>query len=192
MEVITAPRSRMSGRPQWSADDAYLYLSYTEQFESFSVSGDTHRALAPNHFYVRDGRFQSRVQNDEVSLFGDQDRLYSYAISPDGSQVAYSTSGQKLWIADIDGGNRISLGNGMSPSWSPNGHWLTFMLNEDDGHSVTSSDIYIIKFNGSGLTKVTRTDDLIEMNPQWSPNGAWIVFDTDRLGQLFIQQMEWR
>lgn len=191
-EDITTPRSTMSGRPRWSADDSYLYLTFAERFESFRLNEVSRSIPDQDHLYVKEGRFQVRSNSVDNLRFEDQERLYSYAISPDGSRIAYSTSGQELWIADISGENRMSLGRGMSPSWSPDGTWISCMFNEDDGHSITSSDIYLVKADGTIRTNLTNSTDKIEMNPQWSPDGDWIVYDTDRLGQIFIQQVEWR
>ncbi len=190
--VLSSPRSMMSGRPRWSSDDAYLYLTFTNKFESFHLNESTRSALEPTHHFVKEGHFQERNGDLDIPLFTDQDRIYSYEISPDGTKIAYSTSGQRLWLADISGENVINLGRGMSPSWAPDGAWITFMFNEDDGHSITHSDIYVVKADGSSRMNLTNSDDMIEMNPQWSPDGAWIVFDTDRLGQIFIQQVDRR
>jgi len=198
MKTLSIPRSRMSGIPLWTEDDSHLYLTFAEKFESFGVNELNLELSAPLVQYIRDGRFQNRRDSQagsntrEITQFSDQDHIYSYAISPDGSHIAYSTAGQNLWLAKVNGDARISLGRGSAPAWSPDGEWITFMLTFDDGHSVTASDIYAIKIDGTLRTSLTATPDLFEMNPQWSPDGAWIVYDTDQLGQLFIQQVERR
>lgn len=190
--ILSATRSIMVGTPRWSADDSQIYLTDSEAFELFNTGSST-GSQAPI-FYVKEGRmtFRDLSRGVESVLFQDQDKVTSYAIAPDGSQIAYSTSGQKLWVAQSSGENVRSLGSGLAPSWSPDGAWVTYMLPEDDGHSILASDIYIIPVDGSARKKLTDTPDLFEMNPQWSPDGSWIVFDTYEQGQLLVQQLEWR
>jgi len=196
MESLTAPRSTWSGTPLWTENDAHLYLTHADKFESFSTTNEESTLRASHLNYVRDGKFHNRVttnsSTNEIVQFQDQDRIYSYAISPDGEHVAYSTAGQNLWVAKVNGEDRISLGRGSVPAWSPDGEWITFMLSFDDGHSITGSDIHVIKRDGTYRNNLTKTPDIHEMNPQWSPEGIWIVFDTDAHGQLFVQQVEWR
>ncbi|MBT3253718.1 MAG: hypothetical protein HN995_12470 [Candidatus Marinimicrobia bacterium] len=198
MTTLSSPRARMSGTPVWTDDDSQLYLTFVEQFESFNTDDSKQEVALPALNYIKDGRFQNRSNqqstgiSSETTQFSDQDHIYSYALSPDGSQVVYSTAGQNLWLAKVDGADRMSLGRGSAPAWSPDGEWITFMLTFDDGHSITASDIYAIQVDGSSRTNLTETPEIFEMNPQWSPDGAWIVYDTDQRGQLFIQQVGWR
>lgn len=198
MESLSTPRTRMSGTPIWTENDSHLYLTFAEKFESFSIDGTNQEFSTPQINYIKEGRFQNRMtqpskaETSEITQFSDQDHIYSYSISPDGSQVVYSTAGQNLWVAKVNGDDRLSLGRGSAPAWSPDGEWITFMLTFDDGHSITASDIYAIHIDGSSRINLTETPGLLEMNPQWSPDGAWIVYDTDQLGQLFIQQVGWR
>ncbi|NQT61736.1 MAG: PD40 domain-containing protein [Candidatus Marinimicrobia bacterium] len=198
METLSEPRSRMSGTPIWTDDDSQLYLTFAEKFESFKTDDSNQEVSLPPLNYIKDGRFQNRLvlqstgRSSETTHFSDQDHIYSYAISPDGSKVVYSTAGQNLWLAKVDGEDRVSLGRGSAPAWSPDAEWITFMLTSDDGHSITASDIYVINVDGSSRIKLTETPLIFEMNPQWSPDGEWIVYDTDQRGQLFIQQVGWR
>ena len=197
MEPLASPRSRMGGIPVWTDDDAHIYLTFAEKFESFNTSDQNLAFRTPLLHYIKEGRFQNRIAGQtspaiETTQFSGQDHVYSYAISPDGSHVVYSTAGQNLWLAKVNGDNLLSLGRGSAPSWSPDGEWITFMLTFDDGHSITASDIYTINIDGNSRTNVSNTSDLHEMNPQWSPDGAWIVYETDGRGQVFVQQMGWR
>ena len=198
METVSAPRYRMSGTPLWTKDDAHIYLTFAEKFESFSLENSDLELNIPLVHYINDGRFVNRqreasaTRSTEDILFSDQDHIYSYAISPDGSLIVYSTAGQHLWLAQVNGDDRVSLGRGSEPAWSPDGHWITFMLTFDDGHSITASDIFVTNLDGTSRINITLTPERVEMNPQWSPDGEWIVYDTDRLGQLFVQQVEGR
>lgn len=192
MEIHIPQTNRLAGRPRWTNDDTALFLSYAENTQLVSVNGE--RTAPTSHWVsVENGQLvHYRSLDDHSVLFDDQDRVTSYALSPDGQDIVYSTSGQNLWIAPISGSSRISLGKGIAPSWSPDSEWFTFMLTEDDGHEMLNSEIFLMPKDGSGRINITNTPDRFEMHPQWSPDGSWIVYDTEGEGQLFLQQIEWR
>ena len=192
--TISEPRSRYSGVPQWSSNDTHIYLSKADKFESFSLAGDNNNPLSEALIYQKSDHLVrlNTTRSSEQSLFSTTDRITSYAVAPDGQQIAYSTSGQNLWVVNSDGSGSRPLGSGIAPSWSPNSEWIVYMLTEDDGHDMLGSELYMLHMDHDTPINITQTPDRIEMRPQWSPDGSWIVFDTDDAGQLFIQQVAWR
>lgn len=198
MEALSAPRSMMSGKPVWTSDDSHLFLTFAEKFESFKIADANLKLNTPLLHYIKKGHFQTRLAQQgaaeplEITTFSDQDRISSYAVSPDGAHIVYSTVGQNLWLAEINGENRVRLGSGIAPSWSPNSDWVVYMLTEDDGHKILNSDVFVISIKEKSPLNITNTPGTREMHPQWSPDGTWIVYDTDDRGQIFIQQLGWR
>ena len=194
MSVLSEPRSSLSGIPRWSADDSHIFLTFADQYEDFLTQTGVNLHPAGPLLYVKAGQLTRHDpdQTSEQALLTNQSQVTSYALSPDATRIAYSTSGQQLWVANSDGSQRRSLGAGIAPAWSPNSQWITCMLTEDDGHSMLGSDLFIINIATAERLNISNTPDLFEMNPQWSPDGAWIVFDTEGRGQLFIQQVDWR
>ncbi len=169
-------------------------MTYTNTFESIDPQGQISKAPISQTVFVEDGKLQLRNTGSTSSrtLFEEMGIVTSYALSPDGETVVFSTSGQYLWIAEIADSKPQSLGKGLDPDWDPTGTWFTYMLTEDDGHSMLNSEIYIMASDGSQKINVTNTSQQVEMHPRWSPDGSWIVYDTESQGQLFIQQLEWR
>jgi Tol biopolymer transport system component len=82
-----------------------------------------------------------------------------------------------MYVMNIDGTGLINLGKGYRPKWSPDNQHLTYIITEDDGHQILSSEIYTIKIDGTEKLNLTNTEDKIEMNPEWSPDGSKIAFD---------------
>ena len=194
VKLISEPKSRMTGTPLWSPNDSHIYLTQSDKFASFNTDRNQTTPLHGTLIYVKEGQLMHRdaAESGENPLFVNQDPVTSYAVSPDGSQIAYSTAGQNLWLINTDGSERHSLGTGVAPAWAPDGDWIVFMLTEDDGHSMLGSDLYIVSTETETRLNISNTPDQLEMHPHWSPDGSWIVFDTEGRGQLFIQQMEWR
>jgi TolB protein len=89
-----------------------------------------------------------------------------------------STHGQ---IVLLDNGGRAirSLGAGESPAWSSDGSRIAF---------VRGGDVFTIRADGRGLTRVTRTA-ATEESPDWSPDGR-LVYASNRGGNfaLYVQR----
>jgi TolB protein len=135
-----------------------------------------------------DGKDMERLTNH--AAFDDQ-----AVMSPDGKSVAFvsSRSGQAdIWILQLDGKRLRNLtshpGGDYRPAWSPDGDWIAFTSDRDsDGaraHTPStkgpfgpaqSTQIYIIRSDGSGLRRVTRTEGSAG-GACWSPDGKRIAF----------------
>jgi Tol biopolymer transport system component len=58
------------------------------------------------------------------------------------------------------------------PNWSPQGNRIVFLhASEQD------NEIYAVRSNGEGLTRLTNTPERIELTPVWSPDGSQIAFN---------------
>lgn len=97
--------------------------------------------------------------------------------SPDGSQIAYVARHERtglgnLYLINVDGSDRRLLldtdGAAAAPDWSPDGTRIAFHV-----RAPSTSGIYTIQPNGSGLTRLTEQ---LDIQPNWSPDGTQIVF----------------
>ena len=99
----------------------------------------------------------------------------------DGTHVAYAATGgdgnEDIWIVDADGTGARNLtnhpGGDSHPSWSPDGRRIVFCSTRDDGKH---DDIYVINVDGTGLKRLTETDNLWNTFPSYSPDGRRILF----------------
>lgn len=107
-------------------------------------------------------------------------------VSPDASKVAFEVLGGNLYAMHIDGSGLVDLGRGHRPHWAPDNETLVYMFTYDDGHKILASDIYAIKADGSENTRLTTTDEVLEMNPSWSPDGKTIAFDVMEEGAIYV------
>jgi len=96
--------------------------------------------------------------------------------SPDGKQLAYFKKKADeyvftIWIASIDGSEKKPLCSGLAPKYSPDGNWIAF-TNYD---SFFTNDLYKIKLDGGGLTRLTDNslDNWVNF---WSLNSEWIGY----------------
>ncbi|MFN2525309.1 MAG: hypothetical protein ABR505_03460 [Actinomycetota bacterium] len=70
---------------------------------------------------------------------------------------------------------RLTEGPGVDlhPNWSPDGRYIVF---ERELPPYLQADMYLIKSDGTGETRLTDTPDLFEFSPAWSPDAQKIVF----------------
>jgi Tol biopolymer transport system component len=141
----------------WSPDGRYLLVSVQIQIDSkptlmkYDLQTHTYTWLANNL------QFYPGVGIGSVAVW-----------SPDGKQIAFfknvDDQNRSLYVINADGTGEINLTN--TPSgyinidWSLDGHWLVF--------SKKAEDIYIIRPDGSGLSRVTQNTQM-DKYPFWIP-----------------------
>lgn len=90
-------------------------------------------------------------------------------LSPDGKMIVAVEMDRGAFIADIDGKNVIRLGKCNAPQWTRSGQWVIGMDDQDDGHSLTGSEIIAVSADGIQRIALTATASLHEMFPAVSP-----------------------
>jgi Tol biopolymer transport system component len=89
--------------------------------------------------------------------------------SPDGSMVAYDGD-DGLYVMNADGSDQRKLAYGASPTWSPDGAWIAFVVGRDHG-----ADLWKMHPDGTGLTQLTHSSGSDQL-PAWSPDGSRVAF----------------
>ena len=112
-----------------------------------------------------------------------------------GSQIAWvsgRTGLPQIYIADADGTNvqRVTdQGYAVSPSWSPNGQFLTFSWIRHYGPGEPGAqDLYLMDVASKQFVQLTHDGGRNDF-PSWSPDGRHIVFQSNRSGGLQIWTM---
>ena len=114
----------------------------------------------------------------------------AHAISPDGSQLAFSDvlkGKSSIYVAPVAGGapRLIAQANGSVRGWSPDGQTLVFTA---AGKQKGQTDIFTVPAAGGKVTPLTTTGT--EDSPEYTPDGKSIYFQSGRGGSVQIWRMK--
>ena len=113
----------------------------------------------------------------EAQKLTDLDELkFAYTWSPDSTQIAYTSSDNKLRVVNVAGktSKEISAsryGQIGTPSWSPDGKWLAYSKPD----FTRTTDIFITPATGGEERKVTF-DSFTDTGARFSPDGKKLYF----------------
>lgn len=192
---VTDETTNMPYLPQWSASNDKILLPQKYGIKIFQ-SGKEPTILERQTEVVVYTTYDKIIvedisKSDVVTLEPIEGKKYLNVIgSPDGSKIAFEVYGGNLYVMNSDGSNLIDLDVGYNPVWTPDSKSLIYMITEDDGHTYTASDIFIINADGTNKRNLTNTDDSIEMNPSVSPDGKTIAFEVFDEGAIYLLTIE--
>lgn len=123
------------------------------------------------------------LRNIQVDDYFALKSVGSPRISPDGAWVAYTVgtkdlennrSETRLWMISTAGGEPMPMtakGSSIwSPSWNPDGKYLTFMASSKD----QGSQVFTLDLRGGERVQLTNIKRGVE-GYEWSPNGKRLV-----------------
>ncbi|MET0646502.1 MAG: protein kinase [Pyrinomonadaceae bacterium] len=140
---------------------------------------------APRGIYVMEATSENVRR---LSDFG-----YDPSWSPDGKELVISSAPFSepttrslnpgaLWVIDVATGalRRLTEGDAVQPSWSPNGHRVAYWGVQPGGGQ---RDIWTIAAGGGDAVPVVK-DEALDWNPVWSPDGKYLYFASNRGGSM--------
>ena len=109
--------------------------------------------------------------------------------TPYGTTYIFPTNKSEIWIKNLLTGENILLGNGWSPSFSPDGKKIVYCKIEQMGNAWVVNDvssIWVMDIDGENQSKITDNNTLKSaQRPRFSPDGNYIVFDaSDQSGNM--------
>jgi hypothetical protein len=135
-----------------------------------------------NQVWVVDEKGNKKKLIDVASEHG----YFNPVESADGKYAVSGLSGN-LYVADPNGGDAVDLGMGSDATWSPDGSFLIFQRSTDDGHNITSSDLWYCNADGTGMTQLTNGEGNAT-SPSLSPDGKSVAYVID--GVVYVAPVE--
>jgi eukaryotic-like serine/threonine-protein kinase len=165
-EAVVTP-ARFSAHYSMSRDASRMLYSAIEQTEAMRIVS----------FDPQSGAIVSQPRDVMAGSF----LVFSSMISPDGRFVAMTNRGgqEDLFVLEIATGEIRQLTNDPARdrgvAWSPDGNRIYFYSHREDARY----EIWSINRDGSGLTRVTRTQGRSVWYPSVAPDGKRISFFND-------------
>jgi hypothetical protein len=180
--------------PQWTDGGSKVYLPVKGVNEVYN-SGLEKSLTGLNKYLVFEKGNKLNVLNLSTNYINTfepiRDAEYiNISLSPDQSKIVFEVMGGNMFKINIDGSGLTDLGRGNRPKWSPDSKNIIYMITEDNGYEITSSDIYLINSDGSGKNNLTNTDTIIEITPSFSPDGKSILFENYLEGSIYLMNIE--
>ncbi|MDD2960759.1 MAG: hypothetical protein PHR45_01595 [Muribaculaceae bacterium] len=107
-------------------------------------------------------------------------------LSPDNSKIAFFAAGKGIVVMSLDGKVISLLGNYEKPVWYGN-NYIVAQNATDDGHQYSSSQILLLKADGSFKKELT-TPTSMTMHPSASAQSGKIVYDTVD-GRIYMMEI---
>ena len=183
--ALSVPQKLISGKIVYSIKDNLQEIEFGTLKKKAALSAPSAEVYKSRSLRITHG--------DEVRTIQPKGRrLYLWpSISPDGTKLLFTVAGGGTFISDLDGNIINELGYANAPSWSPDGKWILFMRDTDDGYTFTGSDIYLANAGGGTEINISKTQNTIELYPSWSHDGQKIVCSTDT-GAIYLINLEWK
>jgi Tol biopolymer transport system component len=164
------------------SENTLLTLTVTldaKPLERIGISVWKDRIVLPRHFVHSDIDL-----SDGTPVLHSDDLKFEPAVSPDGTQVAYTVQSDNkfsIWTCGIHGENPTLRTAGQEPRWAPNGYQLAFTHTDLNGNP----DLWKLDLRNNEIESVTDAEE-IDSQADWQPKGKTIAFASNHGGPMAI------
>jgi len=143
-------------------------------------------------------KYYVEIENQLIALYVDGTkklldplRVKNYiwpSVSPDNKMLLFVAVGEGAFVSDLNGKILHRLGYANAPIWSPDGKYIAYMIDEDDGHKLLRSSVYVMHLETKTVSLIAK--DLKGMYPKLSPDGKMLAFNTED-GNIYIAYLKY-
>lgn len=196
VKVLVEPTRGIKSLPQWAHRDKHVAVILNTEMQLLESGkaplGKPVERMEDPVVYPVEGKVLRSIagKSEPVILadFGDK-TIFNIRFSPDGNRLAFQVATQGLYVMNLDGSGLKNLGRGERPSWAPGGRYLVAMKTSDDGHQVTSGDLFAIDTESGAEYNLTSQINMVALSPSVSPDGRLIAFENPEDGGIYVLEL---
>ncbi len=191
-KVISGPALNVSFPVK--IDENTLAFSVRGELKIYDISAA--KFTEPSQFSApvlyNDGDSYKLLSNGSIKEFAPLGKgTYTWgALSPNKESILFNYAGEGVFITDLNGKTISSFGKVTYPQWSPDGNYITYMTEENDGEKITRADVVISSADAKRSFQITSSEDMVELYPSWSTDGKSLVYCTDK-GDIYISRLHY-
>lgn len=179
-----SPPRVVDGKIVYLRKEQPVTITLSPQIKKASTASNTSVLVRNRTIVLIEGE-----QQRELKPLGEGIYLWP-SLSPDGTKLLFTFAGDGTYISDLDGNILTRIGYANAPVWSPDGKWIAYMVDHDNGHFYTDSEIFISSMDGKQKIQVTNTKDIIEMYPNWGSKDLTKLVFSSLSGQIFLATLK--
>ncbi len=191
--IIIENKISFPGIPSWRNNDNLIIMNGGKKLKLFQSTLENESTNSSGKIIYSTGdsiiEYDLKRENIKILFHGKGDILNLH-LSPDEKKLVFEVVGGNLWTLNIQTLKKSNLGIGHEPAWNSRSDKIAYMITEDDGHVIISSDIFVINADGKGKINITNKVNQLEMRPDWDPDENWIMYDLDGMGSIQMQRVK--
>jgi Tol biopolymer transport system component len=190
-EIIEADKRSLKLPNQLPANEIVLVENSQQRKKEIGTSTLSKSTAIAKAIYVENNNLYLVEGEETIILNPLGEGIYIWeSISNNGNRILFSFGNRGAFICDLDGNIIENIEDAHYPKFSPDGKFISYMLDEDDGYNYTSSDIYIYSVELHRSFSITDTKDEIEMFAEWSNDGNQLVYHTTN-GNIYSTKLQY-
>lgn len=104
-------------------------------------------------------------------------------------KIVYATTDEQIWVTDADGNQRVKVGNGESPVFSPDGKRVAYVCQANPSQYGSPYSVCTVNLDGSNMQRQCEVGAATATGlARWSPGGRFIAVSSAQ-NTLGIVQM---
>ncbi len=134
--------------------------------------------------YIQDSKIVLTENSSQKVLqpLGEGNYIWA-SLSPEKTKLLFTYAGRGTYVTNLEGKVLNKIGYANYPTWSPDGNWILFMKDLDNGVNTISSEVYIANLVTGKYFNITSQRDEISLYPKWGTTNADVYYNTDN-GQI--------
>lgn len=169
--------------------DLKIYRSFSNQTVGYFKNSEINLISGPSLAKSSSNEILAYAENSAIVIIQNNSKRYVAplgeghylwaSLSPDRTKLLFTFAGSGTFVSDLNGKILNKVGYANYPSWSPDGNWVVFMKDLDDGVKIITSNIHIANLITGKYFNLTSVRNDVALYPKWGKDNSEVYYNTD-------------